>query len=134
MHLAPNIKATQSYGERLNNICTGKIYFYETFLSLPLSSHDSLENKLKNSFCSLACRCAVEAKKLKYAYFGIRYYGECYGGTAATIDDNHRSNDCFSNTYGECNDTDVSECGGKGETDYVFKLISEQENSESDHD
>ena len=104
-------------------------YFY-----LLLSSHDSLENELEFSFCSLACRCSIEAKKMKYAYFGIRFYGECYGGNIATIDDRHRSNNCFSNTYGECNDTDVSECGGKGGTDYIYKLISDQENSESDDD
>ncbi|XP_065056205.1 uncharacterized protein LOC135684538 [Rhopilema esculentum] len=72
---------------------------------------------------SLACRCKVEAEKHGFKYFGIRYFGECYGGNAGTIDNARSSSRCFQGAhYGPCNDEVEAECGGQALADYVYSL------------
>ena len=74
-------------------------------------------------FSSLACRCKVEAEKNGFKYFGIRYFGECYGGNAETVDNARSSSRCFQGAhYGPCNDEAEAECGGKELADYVYSL------------
>ncbi len=46
------------------------------------------------------------------------------------VDKNHASDACFqSMTYGKCNDTNEAECGGEANSDYIYKLISDEEKS-----
>eukprot|EP00794_Sanderia_malayensis_P011287 gene11287-12468_t len=76
---------------------------------------------------SLACRCAAKAKENNLEYFGIRFYGECYGGNSALTKVEHASNACFQGiSYGKCNDTNIKECGGQANADYIYKMISDE--------
>lgn len=81
---------------------------------------------------SLACRCAVEAKKHNFQYFGITYYGLCYGGNVDEITDDMKSSDCFQGmSYGPCSDDNEEECGGKESAEYIYAMITATDRSKA---
>ncbi len=68
------------------------------------------------------------AKKLKYKYFGIRFYGECWAGNVIPTSANMKDKDCF---QGEkmtpCVDSSKLECAGKNHENYIYKPINKGE-------
>ena len=75
----------------------------------------------------------MEAERLGYTYFGIRFFAECYGGREhdrleALLDSGKGlSNDCVNPHYKGCDHSVESECAGRGSSEYVFSLVDVKE-------
>lgn len=83
---------------------------------------------------SLACRCSEKAKSLDYAYFSIRFYGECWGGKDYTdfeklLVGGWESSECINDLFTSCDSKVDTECAGKGNAAYVYKIGKEKEDT-----
>lgn len=86
------------------------------------------------SLHSLACRCSEKARKLNLKYFGIRFYGECYGGNdILALHEQMREEDmteksshvhCINGEYAKCNSIE-KECAGTHLGEYVYEITYE---------
>jgi len=93
--------------------------------------HELDWNKMEESVHSLACRCSKIARDGGYAYFGIRFWAECWGGKNQAAldkvikDGEHTSNQCSSHKFGACDDSANTECVGKADAEYIYVLNAE---------
>ena len=97
------------------------------------NSHVFLCLAMFEFFFSLACKCSKLAKEKGFAGFALHYYGECYGRSAAHIEElkskTHQEGKCVGDqTYTVCNKTKHDYCTGmqRAEAVYEFKSSSEE--------
>ena len=88
-------------------------------------------------FFSIACKCANEAKVKGFALFGLRFFGECYGGndidrferyikSSPAVGRRH----CQNYKYQRCNNSHVKECVGTGLGEYIYEIKQETQQGE----
>lgn len=85
-----------------------------------------------NYLHSLACECADKAKSSNLKFFGIGFYGECFGGNNmiefANLKSSKAANKCVSGSYSVCEGTDGDhECAGQANAEYIYILDSPTE-------
>lgn len=86
-------------------------------------------DKLQQSIDSLACRCSIAARKLKYKYFGIRFYAECWAGNNIPLDGSQKTNTCFQGqNLTTCEDSSASGCAGKASENYIYEPLAAKVN------
>lgn len=95
-----------------------------------------------NLYFSLACRCSAVTKAIKYKYFAIGFYGECWAGydsklfKSAIWDHTQGSIKCINGNYWACAPFDNEECAGGANEEFVYQLESddEEEGEEEEED
>ena len=94
---------------------------------------DGFWDDIPSTFLSLACACAEKAKENGWQYFGLQFWGECWGGPSLEYDKYGPSAECKANTkdpatgkYGSCDDASAGECVGLQWSNYVYKLKDSQ--------
>jgi len=86
---------------------------------------------------SLACECAEKAKSLKYAFFAIGFYGECFAGKDRTrivtsLAQSTQSSQCIKGDFQKCEASSGAgshECVGSASHEYIYSI---QEDTNSD--
>lgn len=78
---------------------------------------------------SLTCECAEKAKEMKYAFFAIGFYGECFGGQdrvkiGMSLKSSSVSTSCINGDYNSCGSKDDGdhECAGVASHEYVYSV------------
>ncbi|XP_057313930.1 adhesion G protein-coupled receptor B1-like [Hydractinia symbiolongicarpus] len=79
---------------------------------------------------SLACRCSEKARAKGLKFFGIRFYGVCYGGNDISAlerqlvqNKNKKINNCVNGKYRVCLAADSNmECAGKANGEYIYEI------------
>lgn len=79
---------------------------------------------------SLACRCSERARAKGLKFFGIRFYGVCYGGHDISAlekqlvqEKNKKINNCVNGKYKVCLADDSNmECAGKANGEYIYEI------------
>ena len=79
---------------------------------------------------SLACECAEKAKSLKYAYFAIGFYGECFAGKDrlkifTALSQSSKNDQCIKGDFNKCeSDSEAGkhECVGTASHEYIYSI------------
>jgi len=90
-----------------------------------------------NYIHSLACECAEKAKSLKYAFFAIGFYGECFAGKErvqiiTSLTTQPLSAQCIKGDFQKCESSSGAgshECVGSASHEYIYSI---QEDTNSD--
>jgi len=77
----------------------------------------------KNSLQKFLCHCASLAAKKGYNYFGIQYYGECWGAHTIQYRRDGVSSACINTSFKKCNLTKDCKCTGKGNANFVYNIV-----------
>ncbi|XP_028410487.1 uncharacterized protein LOC114533162 [Dendronephthya gigantea] len=72
----------------------------------------------------LVCDCAKKAKEKGFTYFGLQFYGECWGSEKAglTFAKYGKTERCWNGNYSKCQKSDKGHCVGRDNANFVFKL------------
>lgn len=75
--------------------------------------------------CSLACRCALKARKEGYKMIGLQFYGECWSSTnsLSTYKADGPATTCIQNYNEKCDKKADHLCVGELNTNYVYRLV-----------
>ncbi|XP_028412804.1 uncharacterized protein LOC114535700 [Dendronephthya gigantea] len=76
-------------------------------------------NKFLQDF---VCSCAQKVKELKYNYFGVKSFDQCWSGDTTLYYRNPISNGCLEQDMKSCSPESLSPCAGNRTSVFVYSL------------